>query len=687
MVASASAAWVKVDDRDAAASYSGGWSQTNPSTAYMQTATFTADAGETATYSFTGTQVRFYVWQYDTPQGLDVYIDDGFEETVNISAGSEASILAWQSGTLTSASHTLKLEVASGEPHIDAFEYDSGGPPDEEPPSPDPMQWQTPPSVQGGSAITMTAVEATDPSGVQYYFEETSGNPGGDDSGWQSGNTYTDTGLDSCTEYSYRVKARDNSSSHNETAYSATRSASTGPGSSDAPEMQWHKGLGTDTEEKPQYVLQSSDGGYFVVGMTDEQAGSASDMLIIKADANGIQQWQKIIGTTNEYDWANCAAEVADGYIIAGALSVSGDQERAIVKLNFDGNIVSGWPKTYHKAGADAIRGIDITDDGGIVATGYVGGSEYGYLFICDSGQGSIMKTDADGNLQWDKILTYTMHGMRVAQIPGGFAVGGNQWVYSGGHDHQDVALVLTDSDGDETYHNYYGGSGNDQCFDFAVTADGGYIFAGHSTSYGANWDFYLLKVANDKSEQWHRTFGQPRGYDAAYIHDEAYGVQQTPDGGFIIVGGSGDEYSYSECGHPSGCSDEWKVYIVKTDAEGNVQWQGVYPPTSAGGNNAGEHINLTSDGGYIVCTDTDTVPGPPPNNFGLMKIGPDDYNPADFVCPEGVDFFDYSFFSEYWMDTDCAVTNNCDATDLDFSGSVGPNDLDLFAELWLVGK
>ena len=51
------------------------------------------------------------------------------------------------------------------------------------------------------------------------------------------------------------------------------------------------------------------------------------------------------------------------------------------------------------------------------------------------------------------------------------------------------------------------------------------------------------------------------------------------------------------------------------------------------------------------------------------------------------MDFFDYSFFSDYWMDTDCAVTNNCDATDLDFSGSVGPNDLDLFAELWPLGK
>jgi hypothetical protein len=348
-------------------------------------------------------------------------------------------------------------------------------------------------------------------------------------------------------------------------------------------------------------------------------------MLIIKADADGDEQWQKIIGTTNQHDWANISAEVADGYIVAGALSDSGDQERGIVKLDFDGNIVSGWPKTYHADGVDAIRGIDITSDGSIVATGYVSGSRSGYLFICDSGKGSIMKTDADGKLQWDKILPSTMHGMRVQEVAGGFAIGGNQWIRSDGNDHQNVVLVLTDSKGNEKFSETYGGDGDDQVFDFAVTTDGGYIFGGHSRSpsYGTvNWDFFLLKVGSDKKEQWHRTFGQPRGYDAKYIHDESYGVKQTRDGGYVMVGGTGDEYRYSESGHPGGRSDLWRAYVVKTDADGNLMWEGLYGELE--GNNAGEYINLTSDGGYIVFTDSDTAGSMGSNNFGLMKIAPD---------------------------------------------------------------
>ena len=391
------------------------------------------------------------------------------------------------------------------------------------------------------------------------------------------------------------------------------------------PAMQWHYGYGTAREEKPQHVMQTSDGGYLVVGMTGEATGRASDMLIVKANADGDEQWQKVIGGANQHDWANMSVEVADGYIIAGALSESGDQERGMVKLNADGDII--WQKLYHADGVDAIRGIDITDDGSIVATGYVGGAEKGYLFICDSGKGSLMKTDATGKLLWDRVLPSTMHGMRVQEVAGGFAIGGNQWFKSGERDHQDVVLVLTDGQGNEVYHNHYGGDGDDQVFDFSTTTDGGHIFAGHSrsASYGTvNWDFYLLKVGPDRREQWHRIFGQPRAYDARYIHDEAYGVQQTPDGGFIIAGGSGDEYPYSASGHAAGPSDEWKAYLVKTDARGRVQWEGVYPTTSAGGNNAAEHINLTRDGGFIVCTDTDTAPGPRPNNFGLMKVGRD---------------------------------------------------------------
>lgn len=99
---------------------------------------------------------------------------------------------------------------------------------DEEAPSPNPMSWAFPPALDTVTSVQMTASVADDASGgVEYYFDETSGNPGGKDSGWQSDPSYTDTGLARGLRYSYRVTARDISRRRNITGASSTVSVTT----------------------------------------------------------------------------------------------------------------------------------------------------------------------------------------------------------------------------------------------------------------------------------------------------------------------------------------------------------------------------------------------------------------------------------------------------------------------------
>lgn len=101
-----------------------------------------------------------------------------------------------------------------------------GAPPDDEdPPEPNPMTWDLPPNAIGHDRITMTATTASDPSGVEYYFECISG--GGHDSDWQLSPTYVDMPLLPSTQYTYRVKARDMSELVNETGWSEPAQATT----------------------------------------------------------------------------------------------------------------------------------------------------------------------------------------------------------------------------------------------------------------------------------------------------------------------------------------------------------------------------------------------------------------------------------------------------------------------------
>jgi len=393
------------------------------------------------------------------------------------------------------------------------------------------------------------------------------------------------------------------------------------------PEAEWFIGQGTNSEEHVHEGMQTNDGGYIGIGggIEDEDA---DDMIIIKVDENGNLEWQKYFGTEDKSGSGYCIAEIDDGYIAGGALydSVADRTQRFLVRLDHNGNTI--WKEFYESSKVGGIRGIDITKKGTIIATGYTNTPNWeefqGFVFIVDEGDGYIMEIDTAGNLLWENSID-APQGTKVCEIDGGYIVCSCVWHWTEeAGDNMEFCLIRTDTLGNTIWQKYLGGTEDDHLYDFDLTSDGGYVLAGHTLSYDVeNWDYLLIKSDSNGNEEWHRTFGQPRGYDAQYIHDEAYGVRQTPDGGFIICGGSGDEYSYSESGHPAGSSNEWKIFLAKTDSLGNTLWKDVYPSTSAG-NNAGEYLGLTDDGGYIVFVDSDSHSPPEPNNFGFLKIEPD---------------------------------------------------------------
>jgi hypothetical protein len=89
---------------------------------------------------------------------------------------------------------------------------------DTEAPTPGPLTWVVPPAPVMNKGLTMVASELVDPNGVQYFFTNTIN---GAVSGWQDLFWWTESNLEDGATYSYRVKARDNSTNLNETAWSS----------------------------------------------------------------------------------------------------------------------------------------------------------------------------------------------------------------------------------------------------------------------------------------------------------------------------------------------------------------------------------------------------------------------------------------------------------------------------------
>lgn len=129
--------------------------------------------------------------------------------------------------------------------------------------------------------------------------------------------------------------------------------------------------------------------------------------------------------------------------------------------------------------------------------------------------------------------------------------------------------------------HKTYGGKNADWAYSVQQTIDGGYIVAGGTASFGAGKnDVWILKTDPSGKELWNKTFG---GRDL----DGAYSVQQTPDGGYILAGGT---WSFG-----GGKSNVW---LIRIDNTGKKLWSKTF------GGNGGDYaqsIEPTSDGGYVL--------------------------------------------------------------------------------------
>ncbi len=117
--------------------------------------------------------------------------------------------------------------------------------------------------------------------------------------------------------------------------------------------------------------------------------------------------------------------------------------------------------------------------------------------------------------------------------------------------------------------------SENDRAASVQQTSDGGYIVLGDSWSNATNYDLWALKLTGTGSAQWQKLYADA-GADSAGV------IRQTADGGYIVVSSGGSTTS---------CN------AMRLDSSGNIAWQRKFDASYGVFNSAME----TSDGGYVL--------------------------------------------------------------------------------------
>lgn len=234
------------------------------------------------------------------------------------------------------------------------------------------------------------------------------------------------------------------------------------------------------------------------------------------------------------------------------------------------------FSKTY-SAGSHAAS-VRQTSDGGYIIAGSVDGQ-----IIPGNGDSNIylIKTDAEGNQVWSNVFwlgSFWNGANAVRQTSdGGYIVTGSM---CGGY--CIGGLIKTDAGGKVTWMTIRGdASAQVSGYDGLEAASGNYIMTGVK-----NENVYLLETDKDGSELWSKTL-------SSGLNGPGHSIQQTADGGFIIVGTT----NFRE----TGLKD---VLLIKTDSQGQELWSKTF-----GGNqdDQGFSVQATSDGGYIIAGETNS--------------------------------------------------------------------------------
>jgi predicted secreted protein len=231
---------------------------------------------------------------------------------------------------------------------------------------------------------------------------------------------------------------------------------------------------------------------------------------------------------------------------------------------------------TYGGTNDDRAYALVQTSDGGYALAGWTnsfGAGSYDFWLV---------KTDAAGTMQWNTTYGGTASDRAYALVQttdGGYALAGNTQSFGAGW--SDFWLVKTDASGNMMWNQTYGGTDWDYAYALVQTTDGGYALAGYTDSFGAGGsNFWLVKTDTNGNMQWNMTYGGTND-------DRVYALVQTSDGGYALAGWTNS--------FGAGGSNFW---LVKTDTNGNMQWNQTYGGTN---NDQAYALVQTTDGGYAL--------------------------------------------------------------------------------------
>ncbi len=255
--------------------------------------------------------------------------------------------------------------------------------------------------------------------------------------------------------------------------------------------QEWSKTFGGEETDEATCVIETADGGLAVGGFSNSFSRGKSDLWLLRLDKKGTQLWSKNYGG-KQTDVVNDLIETADGSFVMVGYTESfgnGGADMLVMKVDASGN--EQWRRNYGGDRNDAAEAIVQTAGGELAIAGWTGSEGNGSL------DGALLLLDNDGVYQWQHTFGGSgkdvFYDLTVSPL-GDFALLGTMESHEGGN--KALWLVKTDEFGELAWERRLSGSSDEYGHAIASCHDGGYILAGATKSFALGGaDMWLIKT------------------------------------------------------------------------------------------------------------------------------------------------------------------------------------------------
>jgi hypothetical protein len=397
--------------------------------------------------------------------------------------------------------------------------------------------------------------------------------------------------------------------------------------------QQWPVILGGTDKDSATAMIATPDGGYVIAGSTASSNGAITDYKggkhdawIVKLDQAGNVIWKKTFGGSRDDQATALTASPDGGFVVTGISNSQdgdlGDLDRNwpagydyiwVCKFSASGDII--WKQAKGMAKGLYAYAITAAPGGGYTLAGY-------FFFSLTKSSGNffyVLNLSETGAIQWDTYFGGRNGDDRLYAITttadGGYVLAGKSssplmdfsalsdpFDFLTNHNSYttyDAFVIRLDHTGHRLWFRFLGGSQLDYASAIITTPDGGFLMAGYTASTDGNvggnhggGDAWLVKLTNSGFISWQKTVGDSGP-------DNAFAVQPTADGGYVVAGTSTSNKAAEQV-----FADIW---LFKVNSMGGVVWQRFLDRY---GRNEGRAIAASADGSYTVAGYTYLISG-----------------------------------------------------------------------------